>query len=208
MAARLRIILPAALAALTLAVPAASADLIPGTANGGCPSSGSQVFAPWADDSSYVLAPNGGFESGGAGWTLTGGAAVVSGNEPFLPTGTHSLSLPSGATATSPVICVGPHDVSMRMFGVDDSGTDGGLYVKVIWYGLLSQVLGTTDFATYAPGGSWAPTAKLSSTGAVAVPLVPLLGSTSARVQLTPIGAGSRWQIDDLFVDPWLSRLG
>jgi hypothetical protein len=207
-AARLRIILPAALAALAFAVPAASADLIPVAANGGCPSSGSQVFATWGDSSSYVLAPNGGFESGGAGWTLTGGAAVVSGNEPFLPTGTHSLSLPSGGTATSPVICVGPHDVSMRMFGVDDSGTDGGLYVKVIWYGLLNQVLGTTDVATFAPGGSWAPTEKLGSTGGVALPLVPLLGSTSARVQLTPVGDGSRWQIDDLFVDPWLSRLG
>jgi hypothetical protein len=179
-----------------------------GAGNGGCPTGGAQTFASWADTSSYILAPNGGFESGATGWTLTGGAAVVSGNEPFLPTGTHSLSLPSGSTATSPVICVGPNDVSMRMFGVDADGTDGGLYVKVIWYGLLSQVLGTMDFATYAPGGAWAPTGKLNSTGAVALPLVPLLGSTSARVQLTPIGAGSRWQIDDLFVDPWLSRLG
>ena len=42
-----------------------------------------QVFKPWGDLNSYVLAPDGGFEAGGPGWYLGGGAKTVSGNESF-----------------------------------------------------------------------------------------------------------------------------
>lgn len=166
---------------------------------------GTQVFAPWGDSAYYYPATNGGLEDGATGWTLSGGAAVVSGNEPFYASGSHSLSLPSGSSATSPRTCIGTLNDFVRMFGADAGGTDGGLHVRVIWYGLLSNVLGVTDSTTFAPGGGWAPTSRLTSLGGI-LPLVPLLGSTSARIQLTPIGPGSEWQIDDLFVDPrcWL----
>lgn len=166
---------------------------------------GTQVFAPWGDYASYYPAPNGGLEAGSTGWTLSGGASVVSGNEPYYASGGHSLSLPSGSSAMSPKTCVGTLNDFVRMFGSDAGGTDGGLHVRVIWYGLLSNVLGVTDFTTFAPGGDWAPTAKLTSLGGL-VPLIPLLGSTSARIQLTPVGSGSNWQIDDLFVDPFCFR--
>src|SRR5437868_10962030 len=76
------------LAALALSAPAANAGLISGLLGGNCPSTGTQVFATWNDYASYFLAPNGGLENGSTGWSLSGGAAVVSGNEPFLPTGT------------------------------------------------------------------------------------------------------------------------
>jgi hypothetical protein len=39
-------------------------------------------------------------------------------------------------------------------------------------------------------------------------PVVSLLSSTSARIQITPLGSGSRWQIDDLYIDPYISRVG
>jgi hypothetical protein len=45
----------------------------------------------------------------------------------------------------------------------------------------------------------------VSSTGGFNL-LLPILGSTSARIELTPLGDGSRWKIDDLYVDPWASR--
>ena len=48
------------------------------------------------------------------------------------------------------------------MFGTDLGGTDSGLRVRVIWYGLLNQVLGITDYNTFAPGRGWAPTAQAS----------------------------------------------
>ena len=193
------------LAALALSAPAANAGLISGLLGGNCPSTGTQVFATWNDYASYFLAPNGGLENGSTGWSLSGGAAVVPGNEPFLPTGTHSLALPSGSVALSPVTCIGPKNIAIRMFGADAGGTDSGLRVRVLWYGLLNQLLGATDFAVFKPGSGWWPTSSVNSTGGFNL-LIPLVGSTSARVQLTPLGGGSsNWRIDDLFVDPWLT---
>ena len=54
-----------------------------GLGGSSCPKSGTQVFAPWKDFNSYYLSPNGGFENSSSGWSLAGGASVVSGNEPF-----------------------------------------------------------------------------------------------------------------------------
>jgi len=194
----------AAVMAASAAAPA-KADLIGSLLTGNCPTSGTQVFAPWGDYASYFLAPNGGLEAGSTGWSLSGGASVVSGNEPFLWSGTHSLRLPSGSSAMSPVTCIGPQNLYVRMFGSDAGGADSGLRVRVYWYGLLNKLLGFSDYTTFAPGNAWAPTSKLSS-GSVPLLAVPLLGSTSARIQFTPLGSGSAWQIDDLYVDPWLSR--
>jgi hypothetical protein len=206
---RLGIAFCAALAATALTVPAASAkstglgDLLGGILNASCNSTGSQVFAQWNDFANYFLAPNGGLESGSTGWSLGGGASVVYGNEPFYRSGSHALSLPSGSTATSATTCIGSGDLYVRMFGADQGGTDSGLHVRVVWYGLLNKVLGITDFNTYDPGQAWSPTDKLSSSGgSIAIPLLPILGSTSARVQLTPVGSGSRWLVDDLYIDP------
>jgi hypothetical protein len=183
----------------------AKADLgLGGLLGSNCPKTGLPVFAPWGDANLYYPAPNGGLESGSNGWSLRGGASVVSGNEPFYPVGTHSLSLPSGSTATSPVVCIGPKDVAIRMFAADPGGTDSGLHVRVLWYGLLNQLLGSSDYGTFAPGGSWAPTSTVKSTGGFNL-LLPILGSTSARVQYTPSGSGSNWRMDDLLVDPWLT---
>jgi hypothetical protein len=202
-AARLRILLPVVLAVAAFVVPAASArPALLGLGGSNCPSSGTQVFYPWGDQANYYLASNGGFESGSYGWSLSGGSAVVSGNEPFYASGSHSLSIPSGSTATSPVICIGSSDPYVRLFGADQGGADGGLHVQVIWYGLLNTVLGITDFTTYGPGNGWDALGKLNSTGGGDV-LIPLLGSTSARVRFTPLGSGSHWVIDDLYVDPW-----
>lgn len=201
MARRLFVVLGALAALLAAAAAVAS------PAHGSLLScgSGTQVFAPWGDSAFYYLAPNGDLEAGSNGWTLTGGASVVSQNNPFLGDGAHSLALPSGSTATSPQTCIGTTNDFVRMFGADAGGSDSGLRVRVIWYGLLSRVLGVTDVATFAPGSDWAPTDKLASIGGLP-PLVPPLGSTSARIQLVPVGSGSRWQIDDVYVDPWACR--
>jgi hypothetical protein len=194
------------LAAAAFSVPAANAGLIDGLLGGNCPSGGTQVFAPWGDLAHYYLGPNGSFEFGSYGWSLSGGASIVSGNEPFLPTGTHSLALPSGSSALSPAVCLGPDQLYIRMFGKDLGGTDKGLRVRVYWYGLLNQLLGATDYAVFSPGGDWAPTSKLSTAGGLQVPLLPLVGSTTARVEITPLGSGSKWQIDDFYVDPCIGR--
>jgi hypothetical protein len=191
------------LAALAVSAPAANADLIGGLLGSNCKSGGTQVFAQWGDFANYFLAPNGGVENGSTGWSLSR-SSVVTGNEPFLATGSHSLSLPSGSTALSPVTCIGPQSVALRMFGTDTGGTDGGLRVRVRWYGLLNSLLGISDYGVFKPGSGWSPTSSVSSVGGINV-LLPILGSTSARVEITPIGSGSNWRIDDLYIDPWLT---
>lgn len=178
--------------------------LLGGLLGSNCPTRGSQVFANWNDLRSYFLAPNGGLESGSIGWSLSGGASVVYGNQPFFASGSRALALPSGSTATSPVMCLGPKNVSIRMFGADVGGTDSGLHVRVLWYGLLNTLLGSSDYDTFAPGSGWAPTSNVQSTGGMNV-LLPILGSTSARLQLSPIGSVSNWRIDDVYIDPWAS---
>lgn len=211
--ARLRYLVPAVLAATAFSVPAANAGLIGSITNllsGACPSGGMQVFAPWGDGNAYLPAPNGGFELGSYGWSLGGGASVVSGNEPFLRSGSHSLALPSGSSALSPQICLGTQQLYIRMFGKDLSGTDSGLRVRVYWYGLLNQLLGSSDFAVFPGGGGWGPTGLLNSGGGLLAPLpvVSLLSSSTARIQITPLGSGSHWQIDDVFIDPSVMRVG
>jgi hypothetical protein len=208
-AARLRYLVPAVLAAVACSVPAANAGLI-GDLLSNCPTGGVQVFKPWGDSNYYLPATNGGFELGSWGWSLSGGAAVVSGNEPFYPTGTRSLALPSGSSAMSPTVCLGTEQLYIRLFGRDLGGTDSGLRVRVYWYGLLNKLLGVSDFAVFPGGGDWGPTGLVKSSGGLLAPLpvVSLLSSTSARVQITPLGSGSRWQIDDLYIDPYISRIG
>jgi hypothetical protein len=191
-------------AVVALGAPVANADLIGGLVGNNCPTSGKQVFAPWSDFRSYYLAPNGGLESGSNGWTLSG-ASVTGGNQPFLASGTHSLSLPSGSRAVSPATCIGPYALSLRMFGSDAGGSDGGMHVRVLWYGLLNRVLGSSDYATFDGGSTWAPTDSVDSSGGFNL-ILPLLGSTSARIELTPLGSGSHWKIDDVYIDPWASR--
>ena len=59
MAARLRFVLPAVLAAVAFSVPAANAGLIGNITNllsGNCPAGGSQVFSPWQDAANYLAA--------------------------------------------------------------------------------------------------------------------------------------------------------
>jgi hypothetical protein len=195
-------------AAAGIGAPPAKADLLGlGSLLGSnCPSKGLPVFAPWGDPNYYYLAPNGGFEAGSYGWSLSGGASVVYGNNPFFPDGFHSLSLPSGSSATSPTLCLGPNDLGLRMFVSDLNGGDSGLRVRVLWYGLLNQVLGASDYAVFDPGAGWAPSSIVSSGGGINI-VLPILGSTSARVQITPLGSGSNWRVDDLFVDPWINGM-
>ena len=74
---------------------------------------------PSPDPFRYVLAPNGGLESGAAQWKLTGGAKVENGNETFYvggKTDTKSLYLPSGSSATTRPMCVQLLHPTLRYF--------------------------------------------------------------------------------------------
>jgi hypothetical protein len=152
----------------------------------------SQPFAQWGDYSSYELAPGGDFESVPTSWTLSGGASVVAGSEPYAATGTlgqYSLSLPAGASAESPSTCVDAAYPTMRMF----VGGTGTVAVSVAYDGLTIP----TGIAVAA--GSWVPTAPfLTGSG-----IVGALHGGTAQINLVVSGLTGNPQVDDVFIDPW-----
>ncbi len=177
-----------ALAALTLPVASARADLIDLSACNLSPLS--QPFAPWLDGASYELAPGGDFES--SSWTLHGGAALLSGSEPFAATGAlgaSSLSLPAGATAQSPPTCVDAAYPTVRFF---TSGT--GLVAVSVVYGDVTLPAGVTVAA-----GGWSPSLAAVTSSA----LVALTSDGSAQVSLRFTTLLGHVRVDDVFVDPW-----
>ena len=182
-----------ATALLTSSVSIAQADLVNfGTCNS---STLSQPFAPWGDSSSYELAPGGDFESSdfaSSPWTLSGGAQLVSGSEPYAATGKlggSSLSLPAGASAESPSTCVDAAYPTIRFF-VGGSGTAA---VSVV-YGSLVIPTGVVVAA-----GSWTPTPTMVTGSSLA----GLLSGGTAQVSLELTGLTGSPQVDDVFIDPW-----
>ncbi len=124
----------------------------------------SQPFASFGDGASYELLPGGSFEGPLDGWSLSGGAAVASGNEPWQVAGdggSHSLSLPSGASATSASGCGGLDHPTFRFFARRTStGLLAGLATLRVDV-LYRDGPGAADVAAAGPRdrrSSWAPT--------------------------------------------------
>jgi len=164
-----------------------------------CPSATSTPFAAWKDYANYAFAPDGGFESGGSGWSLSGGARAVSGNESYYVhsrTDKTSMSLPKGASATSPGMCISLLSSKMRFLVRGDAGSS--VKVQVVYRGLLSSVLGIFDGGTISAGGTWKPSPALGMLGGV----LPLL-TTSVSFRFTAVNGAAA--IDDVYLDPMKS---
>jgi hypothetical protein len=184
----------AALTTLALASPANAASATSG--GGPCTGNTSQPFLPWGDANLYTLAPDGDMENG-SGWTLSGGAAFVRGSEPFKATGklgSYALSLPTGASAVSPPVCLTINHPTFRFFGKAVQGNGASLHADALSES-PTQVVG---LGVLRGSAAWAPMAPLS-TGASSLLLNPK-GSVQVRLRFTA-DSGS-WQIDDVFVDP------
>jgi hypothetical protein len=182
--------------AIALAMGAAPASAGLGVA---CPTATSTPFATWKDYANYAFAPDGGFESGGSGWSLSGGARAVSGNESYYVhsrTDKTSMSLPKGASATSPGMCISLLSSKMRFLVRGDAGS--GVKVQVVYRGLLSSVLGIFDGGTISAGGTWKPSPALGMLGGV----LPLL-TTSVSFRFTAVNGAAA--IDDVYLDPMKS---
>jgi hypothetical protein len=200
---RLTFALGAALAATALAVPVASAGSLVGSL---LPSCGVETtpFAQWGDRDGYCAFPNLGFEDGTAGWTLAGDASVVAANEPWNVSGpgAHALSLGPGAAVLSAALPVNLLDPWIRFFA-QSAGASGALAVEVILRGPLGNLTGLLDVGSLSPGSyaSWQPTQRVLS--ALALPL----GTSSVQVFLRNEGPRGSWLLDDLYLDPCVSRV-
>jgi hypothetical protein len=184
------------------AVPAANAGVLVASASNCEEQALERPFARWLDPLSYHLIPDGGFEQGAAGWTLSK-AKVVSGNEPFYVHGageTKSLSLPPGSVATSPVMCAGIHKPFMRFFAKSSAGllSLSTLSVEVLFETSTGQVR-SLPVGVVLPNTKWQPSLPLP----VLASLLPLLPGeqTPIAFRFRPLG-GATWTIDDVYLDP------
>jgi hypothetical protein len=185
---------------LALAAPAAASAATTAPAAGTC-GTGSPVFARWSDRSNYLLAGNGDFEAAGLGWTLTGGAAVVPGGDPFALGGkvsTKALSLPGGSSATSSSNCIAADTPTFRLLARNQGAANSTLQVEVV-YGAAgkkeSKVVGKIS-----AGGAWVPTKVLS------LALNKAGTATSVQFRFTPLDSAGKWQIDSVYIDPIMRR--
>jgi hypothetical protein len=162
-----------------------------------------QVFKPWGDQHSYVLAPDGGFEAGGQGWYLGGGAKTVAGNEAFYLNGaadSRSLSLPAGSTVTSPPICMSIDTPVFRLLARNSGDPSSGLKVEAT-YALLGLVRTKTVSTVYG-NSSWAPSQQLSTVLSLSTVVGTVIPS-AIQIRITPVGSGGNWQVDDVYIDPF-----
>lgn len=165
-----------------------------------------QVFAPWGDRHSYVLAPDGGFEAGGSGWSLSGGASVVAGNESYYlndAADSRSLSLPAGSSAVSPPICMSLDTPIFRLLARNGGNPTSRLRVEAV-YKLLGLVR-TKTVSGVAAGASWAPTQQMSTVLTLST-IVGTLIPSAIQIRITPLDDRGAWQVDDLYVDPFSRR--
>lgn len=159
-------------------------------------------FKPWMDPASYVLAPDGGLENGGAGWSMAGGAAVVSGNESFFVGGddhASTLRLPPGSSAQTGVMCVGIEHPTLRIFTKASPAFGSRLRVEAVWEDAAGNARDTT-IGVVDGGSTWAPSPVMVITTSL---LTLLPGNhTPVAFRFTPLGSGT-WTVDDVYVDPY-----
>jgi len=180
-----------ALGAGALLAPAAQASLVDLTA---CNSNAlSQPFRAWLDPASYELAPGGTFAS--SSWELRGGATLVPGGEPWAVAGSlssHSLSLPAGASATSPATCVNAAYPTIRFF-VSGVGVVG---VSIVYDGIV------IPSGVVVAGGAWAP-GLMAVTGSA---ITGALNGGTAHVSLRLTGMAGDPTVSDVWIDPYRSH--
>jgi hypothetical protein len=197
-----------ALCALAVAAPAQAGSF--GDSAVGCEGrTASQPFLRWLDPMRYVLAPNGNLEAGTTGWTLTGGAAIQNENESFFvgsTTDKRSLYLPTGSTATTRPMCVELLHPTFRYFA-KNRGTIllSTLVVEALVENPLTGKVLVLPAGVHTGGSKWHP----SLPGLVVADLVSLLdanGELAVAFRFRPVGLGAKWQIDDVYVDPFRNR--
>jgi hypothetical protein len=158
-----------------------------------------QIFSRWLDPFFYEQIPGGGFESGLTGWTTGGGAQLVTDNEPWKVAGaddSRALSLPKGATATSPAFCAGLGYPTVRLFS-----KGGGLPVltslKVeVLYTDPNKILRSFGLVPVLPSAGWQPSLPMLTLSGL-----PLLTGSTLAIRITAVGAAFR--VDDVYVDPY-----
>ena len=155
-----------------------------------------QTFQHWGDNHWYAPVPgqsDAGFD--GTGWTLDGGASIVTTTLPDGSSGT-VLDLPSGATATSPSICIDSTYPTARAWATTVI-PGAKVQFSVSYSGLPSWNHPQATATINGKGHAWGLTQPL--------PLKPpkTEGWQMARFVFAAGGSGGESEIVDYWVDPY-----
>jgi hypothetical protein len=156
-------------------------------AHAACEGPTSKPFSRYLDFADYVPVPGGDFEGGDA-WSLNGASVVSS-------SGDHSLSIPRGASATSPAFCGGVDHPTVRLFA--KGGGLLGLMQVTVNYTDGAGLLRSQPLGLVLPSLNWQPSLPLLTLSGL-----PLLTGSQLSVTLTAISGN--FQVDDVYVDPWM----
>ncbi len=156
-----------------------------------------QPFLSWNDSNWYTLAPGESADSfNGTGWTLNGGASVVSTQLADGSTG-NVLDLPAGSSAVSPPMCVASNYPTARTM-VQQAGGWGGVQFSVSYQ---NQSTGNwsgpqTTGLVHSPNG-WTLSAPVS--------LEPSSdpGWQLVEFTFTSLGRSNDSQLYNFYVDPY-----
>lgn len=160
-----------------------------------------QSFANWGDQNSYFVMTSGTFESGSSGWTLSGGPSVVSAQEPWkvLGNGAKALNLPKNSSARSTKMCVASNEEWLRFFYKSPGVSGSALKVTIT----VTSSNGTA-VNTWAVGGD---SAGWNVTPQIYLPNIrDNNGQQWITVQFAPVNTQATWVIDDVQIDPFVSR--
>jgi hypothetical protein len=204
---RLRVALAAAASTMVVGVlaPAANAGILSVDPSSCGDDPTTQPFAQFGDGADYTLVPGGTFENGQPGWTLSGDATVVDGNESYYANDANdqsSLSLPPGSSATSPAMCTSIYRPTLRFFVRNTGSKWSNLRVEVLYRGLLGN-LSVLQLGLIT-SSNWSPSMRMPI---IASLISSLPGqSTSLAFRFSPTGGSGNWSIDDVYVDPMARR--
>lgn len=176
---------------------------LPAVAGACTPAAGGvSAFSQFGDTATYSLAPNGSFESGSSGWSLTG-ASVTSGNESYFLNSdgdSHALSISATGSAVSPPICVDVTTPTFRFVARRTNNSWAQMNVNILWTD-SSGATHTTTAGSVSGGTSWAPSPVMNLGSSL--PLWQSGSTLSVRLQFLPANYGGDWQIDDVYIDPY-----
>jgi hypothetical protein len=195
----------AILAALALAATATSIGGGQVAVAGTCPTrTTTKPFTAWGDSNDYFVVPGATFE-GSHGWRFSGAVSVVADQEPWKINGSShskSLNLPAYTTAIAPNMCIASNEDSLRLFYKDPGKPGASLLVKVEAWNTgdvtaRSVVTNTID----SRGAGWKLTPR------IALPNKrDAAGEQWVTITITPVNTGATWRVDDVMLDPWISR--
>lgn len=168
-----------------------------------------QRFLDWGDLGYYVPVAGGSFESGAEGWEIGKGASLTRNGNPYGTEG-YAIALGSGGSVTSPSMCVHLDYPVARMFAKKEQGKDDAYLEVEVLYTKADSSESKTKVSELAGPEKWDATEPWK------LPNERQLGLTDDRTYVSGDAVevqfrftaphGSKWKIDDVFLDPRMRR--